>query len=179
MDGRPFVDPAGFSRLYERQHLAVFRYLYGKLGGPREEVEDLSAETFLRAWRARRSFAGPPEAGLSWLLRIARNLAVDAARRQQVRPQNLESPAAAELALDPPASQPGPEDQLLHQQQQAQLVGRLAELPELQQELVVLRYLLDWPVKEIAAHLGLQENTASVYLRRGLERLRRDWTDES
>jgi DNA-directed RNA polymerase specialized sigma24 family protein len=46
----PIASPTCFKELYERNRLPVFRYIYGLTGGPQAEVEDLTAETFLRAW---------------------------------------------------------------------------------------------------------------------------------
>ncbi len=52
----PLSAPKDFSAFYEWTHLSLFRYIYGLTGGPQEEVEDLTAEAFTRAWRARRNF---------------------------------------------------------------------------------------------------------------------------
>lgn len=54
----PLAAPSAFRKLYERNRLPVFRYVYGLTGGPQEEAEDLTAETFLRAWKARHDFQG-------------------------------------------------------------------------------------------------------------------------
>jgi RNA polymerase sigma-70 factor (ECF subfamily) len=176
---RPFIDPAEFSRLFESQHLAVFRYIYGMHGGPLEEVEDLTAETFTRAWKARRSFSGSPQAGLSWLIRIARNLVIDASRRRKSRPLEALGANDDEDNAALPAGLPGPEERLLKQQQLRTLADRLGALPQPQQEMLVLRYLLDWSVKDIAAHLDMLENTVSVNIRRALQTLRSSWPEES
>jgi len=81
----PLAEAEAFAELYQRTHLVVFRYIYGLNGGPQQEVEDLTAETFIRAWKARQRFDGGEKAALSWLLRIARNLVIDAHRRTKVR----------------------------------------------------------------------------------------------
>src|SRR5689334_4070515 len=73
-----------FAHLYETTHLFVFRYVYGLSGGPAEEAEDLTAETYARAWKTSSHFRGDERAALGWLLRIARNLAIDLARRRNV-----------------------------------------------------------------------------------------------
>jgi RNA polymerase sigma-70 factor (ECF subfamily) len=44
----------------------VFRYIYGLSGGPLQEAEDLTAETYARAWKTRQSFSGNEEAALGW-----------------------------------------------------------------------------------------------------------------
>jgi RNA polymerase sigma-70 factor (ECF subfamily) len=170
----PFESRAGFSGLYERLHLPVFRYLYGLTGGVQAEAEDLAAETFLRAWRARRSFVGDEPAALGWLLKIARRLAIDAYRRRQARPQaqpdaDLAAVPASDLPLDE-AAQAG--------EQQAILTSLLRSLPPERREMLALRYLLGWRVKQIAAYLEIPENTVSAGIRRALERLRTRWPQE-
>ena len=70
-----------FAKLYDRAHVIVFRFIYSLHGGPPQEVEDLTAETFSRAWKARHRFSGNESAAIGWLLQIARNLVIDAHRR--------------------------------------------------------------------------------------------------
>ena len=58
------------------------------------------------------------------------------------------------------------------------LVTLLQALPRPEREMLVLRYVLGWRVKRIAAHLSLAENTVSVKIRRALEKLRNGWPDD-
>ena len=82
---RSIPNADAFTRLYEETYLIVFRYVYGLSGGPLQESEDLTAETYARAWKTRQGFHGDGQAALGWLLRIARNLAIDLSRRRKVR----------------------------------------------------------------------------------------------
>ncbi len=166
----PLASAEAFSELFTRTHLIVFRYIFGLRGGPQEAVEDLTAETFLRAWRGRSRFEGNEQAALRWLLRIARNLVIDSYRREQVRPQ------PEDFALtDLPSENAGPEEELLFSEQMRVLLNALTRLPSRQREMIVLRFILGWRVKDVAEHLGLLENTVSVNLRRSLQRLRQEW----
>lgn len=162
-----------FAQLYERTHVMVYRYIHGLLGGSSEDVEDLTAETFMRAWKTRGRFEGDDGAALGWLLKIARHLVIDVYRRRSTRSgdeplneMNLSSPQA------------GPEDRLLADEQIEKLLHALDALPVEQREMVVLRYVLDWRVKQVAQYMGLAENTVSVTLRRALARLRQAWPEE-
>ncbi|MEA4910116.1 MAG: RNA polymerase sigma factor [Anaerolineaceae bacterium] len=167
----PLETPEAFSALYERDCLSVYRYLYGLHGGPAEDVEDLVAETFARAWKARRSFSGDPQtAGTAWLLGIARRLVIDAYRRSRARIQPEDGP------LDEvPQLGPTPEGLVLAGEQREVLWRLLQRLPDEQREMLVLRYLLDWRVRQISQYLGIAENTVSVAMRRALVRLQREW----
>lgn len=168
----PLESRAAFSSLFERSHLPVFRYVYGLTGGPQEEAEDLAAETFLRAWRARRTFDGDDASALGWLLKIARRLVIDSYRRRRARPPEDDDLEAM------PASGPTPEEAALAGEEQAIMVSLLHSLPAGPREMLVLRYLLGWRVDRIADHLEIPQNTVSVTIRRALERIRQQWPQE-
>ena len=82
----PLQSVEAFDQLYQSTHLIIFRYIYGLHGGSQEDVEDLTANTFTRAWKARSRFNGDPSAAIGWLLKIARNLVIDDYRRRKIRP---------------------------------------------------------------------------------------------
>jgi DNA-directed RNA polymerase specialized sigma24 family protein len=94
-----FPNEAAFTRLYEETYLIVFRYIYGLSGGPLQEVEDLTAETYARAWKSHHHFNGDARAALGWLLRIARNLALDLSCWRNVR--NGDEDVLVELLAHP------------------------------------------------------------------------------
>jgi RNA polymerase sigma-70 factor (ECF subfamily) len=162
-----------FARLYEETHLIVFRYVYGLSGGPRQEAEDLTAETYARAWKTRQGFRGDKRAALNWLLHIARNLAIDLARRRKVR--NVEEGAAIEVLEDPHLT---PETDVITREQITLLWRMLGTLSDEVREILVLRYILGWQVKQIATYLDIGENNVSVTIRRALKNLQRNWPQE-
>lgn len=156
--------PTTFSNMYERNHLSVFRYIYSLVGGSSDDAEDLTAETFLRAWKARHSFEGDVDIAIGWLIGIARKLVIDNYRRNAVRktsslPSNLKADSTTE------------EDVLVNLQK-LRLITLLNDLPTDQREILVLRYMLGWKVNQIAAHLKLSENNISVIIHRTLAVLR-------
>jgi RNA polymerase sigma-70 factor (ECF subfamily) len=159
-----------FQQFYNRNLMTVFRFIYGLYGGPIEEVEDLTAETFLRAWKSRHQFLGSESAGLGWLLKIARNLIIDAHRCQKRRgyPEDIEKHIVQ-------SNLQNPEQQVMTQEQIRTLWSLLNTLSDLQREILVLRYLLGWRVQDIGNHLGVKENTVSVYISRAIKRIRREW----
>lgn len=162
--------PEAFSRLYEDTHLIVFRFIFGLSGGPPQEVEDLTAETYVRAWRARHGFAGDEEAALHWLLRIARNLVIDLSRRHKT--QQVEEDVSVDILVDPAQM---PESDVVTREQIVTLWQMLTTLTTDVREMLVLRYMIGWQVRQIARHLGINENTVTVTIKRTLRRLQRDW----
>lgn len=159
-----------FTRLYENTHLSVFRYVYGLSGGPQQEAEDLTAETYARAWKNRQRFNGDDQAVIGWLLRVAKNLIIDRSRRNKVR--DVDEAVDIEWLIDPNQS---PELDVIAREQITILWQLLGSLPEDTREMLVLRYMLGWQVKQVAEHLGISENNVSVTIRRALQRLQRDW----
>jgi RNA polymerase sigma-70 factor (ECF subfamily) len=169
---RPYGDAAAFARLYEETHPIVARYILGLSGRPLAEIEDLTATTYERAWKARHSFQGEADAALGWLLTIARRLVIDAHRHQQ---RHGEAITLDNMVLAD--KQASPEQQAIGHEQQRRLWQLLADLPEQQRNMLVLRYMVGWQVKEIAAHMQMSPNTVSVTMRRLLVRLRQNWPD--
>src|SRR5512143_3577572 len=78
-------DAEAFSTLFARTHIIIFRFIYGIHGGPLQEVEDLTCDTFYRAWKGRTGFSGDDHDALCWLFTIARHLVIDAQRRRNTR----------------------------------------------------------------------------------------------
>lgn len=168
--GNSLQNAQTFTRMYEQTYLTVFRYVYGLSAGSRQEAEDLTAETFARAWKQRHRFTGDEQAALGWLLRIARNLAIDASRRRKVRDEE-ESPSV-EFLLDRSL---GPEMDVIAREQIAILWQMMGALPARTREMLVLRYMLGWQVRQIANYLDMNENTISVTIRRTLKSLQVEW----
>ncbi|WP_375400582.1 RNA polymerase sigma factor [uncultured Amnibacterium sp.] len=84
---------AGVAMLYDRHGRAVFRLAVGVLSDA-DEADDVVQETFLLAWRKRRSVTLVGGSALPWLLTVARLEALSARRRRQRR-------AARQVLFDP------------------------------------------------------------------------------
>jgi RNA polymerase sigma-70 factor, ECF subfamily len=160
--------PAAFGEIYEHNRLPVFRYIYSITGGPPDDAEDLTAETFIRAWNARHTFEGNLNSAIGWLIGIAKRLVIDNHRRKAIRETvALHSDLKAEDST---------EEEILLIQQKQDLLKLLQGLPADQREILVLRYMLEWKVNQIAVHMGLSENHVSVIIHRTLADLREQWT---
>ena len=169
----PYKTQAAFQALYLETHLSVFRYIYGLNGGSIPDAEDVTADTFTRAWKSRARFAGDADAALGWLLKIARNRVIDMHRQYHRRKTDT---GIEQMELVAPDA--GPEEQVILDEQSQILQGLLRELPDDKREMLVLRYMLGWPVQRIAQHFDLRENTVSATIRRSLQQLRANWPQD-
>jgi RNA polymerase sigma-70 factor (ECF subfamily) len=166
-------NPGEFKVIYERYHLNVFRYIYGLHGGSIEDVEDLTAVTFIRAWKSRYRFIGRVESVLPWLLKIAKNLIIDQSRSKKNNPISLDIEQqfirSNELT---------PEEFISQKEQFKKLWKLLSKISDNHREIIVLRYILGWRVKSIAEYLEMKENTVSVTIRRILKQIQDEWLKE-
>jgi RNA polymerase sigma-70 factor (ECF subfamily) len=157
-------DLASIGRLYETHHLAVFRYLYYRVGD-RQTAEDLTSEVFLRMVR---SLAGYKDRGISfqaWLFKIAWNLTVDYFRKTSASPQ-------LELSENLPASEAEPAAVVERRLTTEVLRWGLSRLSADQRDVVVLRFVADLPIADVARALNRSEDAVKGLQRRGLMALR-------
>jgi RNA polymerase sigma factor (sigma-70 family) len=141
-----------FERFYAQHRDEVFGLLARRLG--RQRAEDAFQETFLRALRAYPALRHGDYLR-AWVLTIARNVAVDAHRRE--RP-TVELEEQADLPRRPAY---------------AQLEHLTDGLPPTERAAVVLRYAYDLPYAAIAVALGSSEEAARQAASAGVRRLRR------
>jgi len=132
--------------------------------------EDLAQEAFVRAWRHAETFDPRRGSVATWLIVIARNLAVDAMRTQPrsefVDPDELEW-------LSPPAHEPDPADATVRASDVEWLRRALDEVPEEQRRAVVLAGILGFTAQDVAEREGIPIGTAKSRIRLAMEKLRR------
>ena len=160
-------DPEDFARFFEDTHLTVFRYVMALCAGNQVEAEDITADSYFRAWEKRRQFSGTSSAAVGWMITIARNLLIDLRRARGS--QTIDS----ELDDTIPDNGVRIEDLIIDEEQFQDVIKLLPTLPPPQGDILMLRYGLGWQVKSIADHLGWAENTVSVNLRRAAEKLQK------
>ncbi len=159
-------DARAFEVLVRRHRSPVFSFLV-RLTADRGRAEDLCQETFMRVvrgaagWEERARFR-------TWLYAMARNLAVDEARRLAFRRTGpLEEARGEADAVDPPPDAAAGAALL-----RPHLEAALAALPPEQREVFLLREHAGLRFAEIAAATGAQENTVKSRMRYALEGLR-------
>ena len=159
-------DPEAFGLLYERHRLAVYRYLRARTGSD-DAAADLAALTFERALTALDRFR-PSGAGFpAWLLRIARNAAIDATRRRRGT-HSLDALRAWEL----PAAPDDPEGSVVRHAELDELRRQLRRLDEPVAEALALRYGAGLSAREIGLVIGKSEAATQKLISRALEALR-------
>ena len=143
-----------FSALYERYAPDVFRFaLY--LSGDRHEAEDITSETFVRAWTAPEPIRTATVKG--YLLTIARNLFLQGLRRKS------RQTAIDDELRDPRASADG---QAERNSEVAAVLANLQRIPEGDRAALLLRAVEEMPYDEIARALGISLAATKVRIHR-------------
>jgi RNA polymerase sigma-70 factor (ECF subfamily) len=158
-----------FAELYEAHAVRVYRYACTLVRNG-DDAEDITAQTFLRAWQAigRYRWLGRPFS--SWLLTIAHNLAVDHVRGNQNGNQNGD-----ETVEKQPTGKTvhNPEEVCQFRVETELLRNAIRRLKPTEREVVLLRFIDDLSYDDVAHMLGKTVNAVRVIQYRALCNLRR------
>jgi RNA polymerase sigma-70 factor (ECF subfamily) len=156
-----------WEQVYAEQLPRVLNFFRYRLGDT-ADVEDLTARTFEKAWNARHRYRRDVAGFATWLMTIARNVAIDHVRaRQRFEP--------IDVATSVPSLDVTPELQAIQQSEAQRLAALLPMLPPRQRELIAMKYGADMTNRAIARATGLSESNVGTILHRAVESLRGRW----
>jgi len=162
-------DRAAYGELYERYVDRIFRYIYFKVGD-RGQAEDLTSQTFMKAWDAIGDYEWRDHPFGAWLFRIAHNLVVDyhRARRDHLALDD------ASRQLEARASRDGirPERVLAEALTMERVRHAIGRLTEEQQQVLVLRFFEGLSTGEVADSMGKRRGAIRGLQFRALSALR-------
>jgi RNA polymerase sigma-70 factor (ECF subfamily) len=171
-------NPAAFGVIFEAYHPAILRYALHRTGNA-AAADDITSEVFFKALNKIASFkwAGVPFS--AWLYRIAGNEIIDYYRKHSRDPYSYDDP---DLGHEVPDKSSGSdmESELIRAQDEIdsnrkyiEVKDALKQLPQKYQEVLVLRFLEEKKISEIAAVLGKNEGTVKSLISRGVDRLKK------
>lgn len=160
------ADEADWDAVYAEQLPRIYNYFRYRFADD-SIAEDLTSRTFEKAWAARQRYERKLASFATWLVRIARNVAIDHLRAE--RPQvPLDEQIHGSAGLTP-------EDESAKHSDLARLKLLIGQLPEREQELLALKYGAGETNRAIAALTGVSESNVGTILHRAVQMLRRDW----
>jgi RNA polymerase sigma-70 factor (ECF subfamily) len=145
-------DRASFEEIYRRFHRAVHAVALGRVLA--SDASDVVQDVFTEAW-SKLSTLRDPAAFPGWILALARNRALDQARRDSRRASDL--PPDAAVAPSPEARR---------------ALAALRALPETYRDTMIMRLCEEMTGPEIAARTGMTPDSVRVHLHRGMQLLR-------
>jgi RNA polymerase sigma-70 factor (ECF subfamily) len=166
------ADTELFGQFYDRHHAVLLAYARRRVRRP-DLALDIVAETFARALERRADFDPARGPAVAWLLTIARNLLIDAARRGAVA-----DAARRRLAMEPIVIDDAGLARI-EADAGVDLRAALADLPPELREAVVARVVGEEPYALLADRVGVSQQVVRKRVSRGLAALRRSLEDHA
>ncbi len=150
--------------LYERYATPIYRYIYYRVGDI-ELAQDIQAEVFLRMVEGIHRYEDRGWPLSAWLYRIAHDRTVDMLRRRSRR---------YHVPIEYwDGSCEGPEDAISMRLEHEEVMARLGDLTAEQRQVIVMRFVREMSIQEVAEQLGRTEGSVKALQHRGLQSLAR------
>ena len=154
-----------FGLLYDHYLPPIYRFVLFRVSHS-EEAEDITHQTFLKAWERIRQYEPKGYAFGSWLYRIARNTVIDSHRR--AGPYT----AALEAVADLKTEERSQSEALQAKIEWETLLHVIGELKEVEQDVLFLRFVEDLSHRETAEAIGKSEGAVKLIQHRALKNLK-------
>jgi RNA polymerase sigma-70 factor (ECF subfamily) len=165
-------DDTAMAELYDRHRRMAYAIILRILQSP-SDAEEVLQETFVRVWSRAETYDGRLGSPAAWMVRIARNRAIDRLRARHARADvNAPVPVADEAR---PVELPTLEtpETVLHSTHAALTVrGAVAALPAAQRALIEAAFFEGYTHQELSARFGMPLGTVKTRIRTGLVSLR-------
>lgn len=167
-------DQAAFEEVVMLFQNRIYQHCFRMVGNA-HEAEDLAQEVFIRAYININSFDDNRKFS-PWLYRIATNLTIDRLRKRKpdyfldAEIKGTEGLTMySQLATDDRL----PEDEVEGLELQSYIHQEISNLPPIYRSIIILRYLEEFPLKEISEIMDIPLGTVKTRIHRGREILRR------
>ncbi|KUO64493.1 MAG: hypothetical protein APF84_10385 [Gracilibacter sp. BRH_c7a] len=153
-----------FIEIYDAHFQPIYNYAFYRSMN-HSEAEEIASQTFLAALEKIQSFEYRNIPVVVWLYKIASNALTDHYRKKGKTVELTNDYVNVDSNCEP-------EQVVMDRSEKEQLIQQLKDLPSLQQQALVLRYIQDLSYKEIAQIMDKTEGSVKQLLHRGLTCLR-------
>lgn len=154
---------------YHIYSIDVYNYVFF-LMGDHEQAKDILQDTFLRAYNNYESFQGGNSK--AWLYRIARNITMDYFRKRKPIAYLMDSIFTVQTI------EQTPEQIIMLNESEKELYIALRKLKRAYRDVIVLRKIKEFSIKETSNILGWSESKVKVNLNRGITALKKELEKE-
>lgn len=174
-------DQLAFRELMNRHQAKIYSYIFSMIQN-RETANDIFQETFTKVITKMDQTYNEQGKWIAWVMRIAHNATIDHIRKQK-RFVDVSSSYDKESKTDfydrlPDEDAVGQQEKLEIDESTSSLMKHIANLPEEQRTVVMLRHYYEMPFKEIAELTDVSINTALGRMRYALINLRKMFDKE-
>jgi len=158
-------DQEAFAQLYDRHVVRIYRHIYYMVNDS-NIAEDLTAQTFLKAWEAIDRYKERGAPIVAWLLRISHNLTVSFLRSKRDHSE------LDETFLDQKMTR-NPEEALEQASDEKSMREAVLKLRDEQRQVIMLRFVEEMDYREVADIIGKSVPAVRVIQHRALGNLRK------
>lgn len=165
-------DASAVGELYDRHARVLFSFIR-RIVRHHGDAEDVLQDVLLRVWDNADRYdpgLGPP---IGWLVRIARNRAIDQRRARDVRPGQQGGSDLLPAVAASPAHAPCPEQSAANEEEHRAVLLAFRRLPTEQRELIDAAFFGGYTHTELASRFGVPLGTVKTRIRTGVFALRR------
>ena len=166
-------DVEAFTQLVEAYQKPVYNLGYRMLGNA-TDAEDAAQETFIRAYKAMKSY-DTQRSFSTWLLSIAAHYCIDQLRKKRLKVTSIEDKPYLEI----PDPGPNPEVSLTKREQQQRIKALLNVLNETDRAIVIMFYWYEFSYAEIAEVLDLSSSAVKSRIHRARAQLAKSWNERN
>jgi RNA polymerase sigma-70 factor (ECF subfamily) len=164
-------DASAVGELYDR-HSRVLFALICRILRDEGESEDVLQEVFLRVWDKAESYDPVLGSPTAWLVRIARNRAIDRIRARQARPASQSADETLNVVPADEQGTPDPERSAALSEEQRAIAEALSRIPPEQRILIEQAFFQGYTQSELAAKFQLPLGTVKTRIRTGMIAMR-------
>lgn len=149
---------------------AIFRYIAIQISD-RERAKELAQDVFMKAWEYMTE-NGEIRQMKAFLFHLSRNIVIDEWRRKYRSNMSIEE--LSEKGVDFwNENEPSAIETISSDEDHKEILELVGNLPSTYREPILMRYVEDLSIKEISKILKTSENSVSVRIHRGLERIKK------
>ena len=158
-------DQEAFAQLYDRHVVRIYRHIYYMVSDS-TTAEDLTAQTFLKAWEAIDRYKERGAPIVAWLLRISHNLTVSYLRSKRDHSELDETFLDSKMTRNP-------EEALEQASDEKSMREAVLKLRDEQRQVIMLRFVEEMDYREVADIIGKSVPAVRVIQHRALGNLRK------
>jgi RNA polymerase sigma-70 factor, ECF subfamily len=156
-------DTEAFGRIYDAYADRIYRHVYYRIGNV-EDAQDLTQEVFAKAWRVLPKYKKTGTPFLGWLFTISHNRVIDYYRTKK-------NHAYLDKEIDMPDGGASPQAYVESRFSQLQIRRAILQLPEDQQQVILMTFIEGYGYREVAVALKKSEGNVRVMVHRALKKL--------
>ena len=165
-------DRKAFRALYDATAPSLFGVAV-RILNRRDRAEEVIQDAFVNVWQRAASYSDAAGRPMTWLTAIVRNRALDVLRSESARPMQSLDDEENGHAHEPADERPDPLGLLERAVDEVRIRDCLGEIQGQQRQCLALAYYHGLSHSEVAAQLAASIGSVKVWIRRGLDRLKR------